>query len=131
MNRFEKSALFVVCLVLATLCAVAQERKEEPKKYTAAEAKNHIGEEAIVCGKVVSTFYADSVRGTPTFLNLDKPHPNQLFTIVIWARYRDKFDKPEVKYKGKEICVTGKIEEHRGTPQIEAREPAQIKEVKK
>jgi len=117
--------------VLFTIGANAQEQKEEPKKYTAAEAKGHIGEVAIVCGKVVDTRFADNIRGTPTFLNFEKPHPNQLFTVVIWVRFRDKFEKPEAKYKDKEICVKGKIEEHRGTPQIEARDPAQIEETKK
>jgi len=125
-----KCCALAVCL-LFTLSAGAQEQKEEPKRYTAAEAKAHIGEVAIVCGKVVNTRFADNIRGTPTFLNFEKPHPNQLFTVVIWGRFRDKFDKPEAKYKDKEICVRGKIEEHRGTPQIEARDPAQIGEAKK
>jgi len=118
-------------MFLASLCVVAQEPKQEPRRYTAAEAKEHVGETAIVCGKVVDARFAENIRGTPTFLNFEKPHPNQIFTVVIWVRFRDKFDKPEVKYKDKEICVKGKIEEHRGTPQIEARDPAQIEEVKR
>ena len=130
-NVLLNLCLLVLCLLLATLYAGAQEPKEEPKKYTAAEAKAHIGEVAIVCGKVVDARFAENIRGTPTFLNFEKPHPNQIFTVVIWVRYRDKFDKPEVKYKDKEMCVRGKIEEHRGTPQIEARDPAQIEEAKK
>lgn len=128
--KLLKCCVLAGCLLL-TLSAGAQEQKEEPKRYTAAEAKAHIGEVAIVCGNVVNTRFADNIRGTPTFLNFEKPHPNQLFTVVIWGRFRDKFDKPEAKYKDKEICVKGKIEEHRGTPQIEARDPAQVEETKK
>ena len=131
MTRRSKCCAFALCVLFATWNAAAQEPKEEPKKYTAAEAKDHIGEAAIVCGKVVGTRFADNIRGTPTFLNFEKPHPNQLFTVVIWGRYRDKFEKPGAKYKDKEICVKGKIEEHRGSPQIEARDPAQIEEVNK
>jgi hypothetical protein len=125
-----KCSALAVCL-LFTWSAGAQEQKEEPKRYSATEAKEHIGEFAVVCGKVVNTRFADNIRGTPTFLNFEKPHPNQLFTVVIWGRLRDKFDRPEAKYKDKEICVKGKIEEHRGTPQIEARDPAQIEEAKR
>jgi site-specific recombinase XerD len=47
------------------------------KKLTAAEAKDHVGETATVCGSVVSTRYATGTKGQPTFLNLDKPYPNQ------------------------------------------------------
>jgi hypothetical protein len=55
------------------------------KKLTAVEAKDHIGEQATVCGKVASTRYAATSRGKPTFLNLDKPYPSQVFTILIWG----------------------------------------------
>lgn len=50
------------------------------KKLTTSEAKEHYGETATVCGEVVSTRYADSTKGQPTFL---KPYPNQVFIIVI------------------------------------------------
>jgi len=61
-----------------------------------------------------------------TFLNLDKPYPNQIFTVVIWGSDRSKFGTPEVDYKGKRICVTGKITEFRNVPQIIADRPQQI-----
>jgi DNA/RNA endonuclease YhcR with UshA esterase domain len=93
---------------------------------TASEAKNHIGETATVCGKVASTKYAASSRGRPTFLNLDRPYPDQIFTVLIWGSDRPKFGQPEETYRGKDICVTGKIKEYRGVPEIIAYEPEQI-----
>jgi hypothetical protein len=45
----------------------------QTKKLTSAEAKDHIGDRATVCGKVVSTHFAKSSKGEPTFLNLDEP----------------------------------------------------------
>ncbi|MFZ0739557.1 MAG: hypothetical protein WBL70_17090 [Candidatus Acidiferrales bacterium] len=93
---------------------------------TAAEAKNHVGEKATVCGMVVSTRFAERSRGQPTFLNLDKPYPNQIFTIVIWGADREKFGNPETNYRDKQVCVTGKITTYRGTPEITANEPGQI-----
>jgi hypothetical protein len=96
------------------------------KKLTAAEAKDHIGETATVCGNVVSTRYAASTKGQPTFLNLDKAYPNQIFTVVIWGSNRSKFGRPEVEYNEKRICATGKITMYRGVPEIIADAPAQI-----
>src|SRR6266849_1029878 len=66
------------------------------KKLSASEAKEHFGETATVCGEVVSTRYADSTKGQPTFLNLDKPYPNQIFTVDIWGINRSKFGSPEI-----------------------------------
>jgi DNA/RNA endonuclease YhcR with UshA esterase domain len=97
------------------------------KKVTASEAKDHVGETATVCGSVASARYAASTRGQPTFLDLDKPYPNQVFTIVIWGSNRAKFGAPEDEFKGKHICVTGEITEYRGKPEIVADKPKQIK----
>jgi DNA/RNA endonuclease YhcR with UshA esterase domain len=97
------------------------------KKLTASEAKDHVGETATVCGSVVSTRYATSTKGQPTFLNLDKPYPNQVFTVLIWGENRSKFGTPESEYKGKRICVTGKITEYRRVPEMVVNDPQEIK----
>jgi DNA/RNA endonuclease YhcR with UshA esterase domain len=94
---------------------------------SAADAKNHVGERATVCGEVASTHFAASSRGNPTFINLDKPYPNQIFTVLIWGTNRPKFRDPEEAYRGKHICVTGKISDYKGAPEIIAYEPSQIK----
>ena len=99
----------------------------EAGTITASEAKNHIGETATVCGKVVSTRYSARSQSQPTFLNLDEPYPRQIFTIVIWGSDRPKFGEPEAIYRGKSVCVTGKIKEFRGVPEVIAYEPSQIK----
>jgi DNA/RNA endonuclease YhcR with UshA esterase domain len=97
------------------------------KKLNSAEAKEHFGETATVCGEVVSTRYAASTNGQPTFLNLDKPYPNQIFSIVIWGNNRSKFGTPEDDYKGKRICVSGKITAYAGLPEIVVDDPKQIR----
>src|SRR5712691_2700544 len=120
--------LMVLCLTvaLALVVLLINQPALAQRKLTAAEAKDHIGETATVCGSVVSTRYAASTRGQPTFLNLDKPYPNQIFTIVIWGSNRSRFGRPEVDYKEKRICVTAKITEYRGVPEVSANDPAQI-----
>jgi hypothetical protein len=83
---------------------------------SAAEAKNHVGERGTVCGEVASTHYAARSRGNPTFINLDKPYPNQIFTVLIWGSDRPKFGDPQEEYRSKRICVTGKISDYKGVP---------------
>jgi len=112
------------CVALAPCDLIAQ--APQVKRLTAAEAKGHIGEEATVCGKVASTRYAATTRGKPTFLNLDKAYPSQVFTILIWGESREKFGTPEEKYRDKKICVTGRITEYRKAPEIVVNEPQNI-----
>jgi DNA/RNA endonuclease YhcR with UshA esterase domain len=94
---------------------------------SAAEAKNHVGERATVCGEVASVHYAARSRGNPTFINLDKPYPTQIFTVLIWGSDRPKFGDPEEAYRSKHICVNGKVSDYKGVPEIIAYEPSQIK----
>lgn len=100
---------------------------QSQKKISASEAKSHIGEQATVCGKVVSTRFAESTHGSPTFLNFDQPYPNQVFTLLIWGNERSKFGDPETSYRGKRICVTGKISSYKGIPEVVATVPSQVK----
>lgn len=94
---------------------------------TAEQAKNHVGENATVCGVVASTHYAASSRGTPTFVNLDKPYPNQVFTILIWGEDLEKFSPRPSTWESKRVCATGVISSYRGSPEIVAKSPAQIR----
>lgn len=98
----------------------------QTKKLTAIEAKDHVGETATVCGVVASARYAASSKGQPTFLNLETPYPKQIFTVLIWGNDRQKFGQPEAEFNGKRICVTGKVSQYRGEPEIIADNPRQI-----
>jgi micrococcal nuclease len=75
-----------------------------------------------------SAHFAAKSKGQPTFINLDKPYPNQVFTVLIWGSDRGKFEKPpETLYSGKEICVTGMVQSYQGRPEIIVKDPSQIK----
>jgi hypothetical protein len=112
--------LVAAVILLCTLPVLAE------NTYTADQAKSHVGEKATVCGMVASAHFAASSKGQPTFLNLDKPYPNQIFTILIWGSDRAKFGNPERDYARKNICITGTIQEFRGSAEIIARSPDQI-----
>jgi micrococcal nuclease len=120
-KRF-KLLLIVALLVGLASIAYAQET------ITPEDAAKFIGQQKTVCGKVASTHFASKSKGQPTFINLDKPYPNQVFTVLIWGSDRGKFEKPpETLYSGKEICVTGMIQTYQGRPEIVVKEPSQIR----
>lgn len=115
-----KPRLIPLVLVLAVVCLAVS------TVLTADQARNHIGETAIVCGVVASTHFAGQSRGTPTFVNLDKPYPNQVFTILIWGEDLSKFSPRPATWEGKRVCATGNISSYRGVPEIVAKSPGQI-----
>src|SRR5262249_34165807 len=96
------------------------------KTLPATEAKNHIGENATVCGIVASTHYAGESRRSPTFVNLDKAYPNQPFTILIWGEDLAKFNPKPTTWDGKRVCATGTISSYQNRPEVVAKSPGQI-----
>ncbi|GIW50922.1 MAG: hypothetical protein KatS3mg081_0277 [Gemmatimonadales bacterium] len=120
---------FGFLVVSAVLSAGAHLRAQEIGRIrTPEEARAHVGETGTVCGAVASARYAAQSRGRPTFLNLGRPYPNQIFTVVIWGENRAKFQPPpETFYMGKKICVTGRVTEFRGVPEIVVSSPDAIR----
>jgi micrococcal nuclease len=121
-----KSLAYITLLICAFLIwasnSIAQQEYVNP-----IDAHKFIGMEKTVCGAVASATYAVRTKGRPTFLNLDQPYPNQIFTVLIWGSDRNKFQNPpETFFRRKRICVTGIIEDFRGKPEIIVRSPDQI-----
>src|SRR5215472_12133821 len=81
----------------------------------ASDASQHVGERTTVCGRIASEHTATRSRGTPTFINLDKPYPNQVFTVLVWGS--DRASVGAIPSSGR-LCATGVITEYRGTPEI-------------
>ena len=116
-------AFAYLCLGLAAASPVSS---AQTRHITAREARNHVGQKATVCGKVVGIHFVSSGKGQPTFIHFDEQYPNQIFTLVIWGSDRQKFGRPEDAYRDKDVCVTGKIETYLGIPQIVATNPNQV-----
>lgn len=110
-------------LLLIALYAGAQDLPYSTPDSAAACA----GTFATVCGKVSGTFLNTKGTGTPTYVNMGRPYPNQPFTAVIWGNDLYKFPYPPAQYlAGKQICVTGMVTLHKGKPQIVVDVPGQI-----
>lgn len=91
---------------------------------TAAQAREHDGETATVCGVAQNEHTATSTRGTPTFIDLDSAFPYQIFSIVVWDE-----DRPNVgalPRTGSRVCVTGLINYYHGVPRIVVRNSGQF-----
>ena len=119
--RKFRAPVFVTILLLAAAPALPQ-----TQHITAREAKNHVGEKATVCGRVVGIHFVSSGKGQPTFVHFDEQYPNQVFTLVIWGSDRPKFGRPEDLYRNKDLCVTGKITSYLRVPEIVASNPNQV-----
>ena len=108
-------AVLVIVLALTYGVVSGQESKTNaiPPKIPASEAKEHVNSEATVSGKVIELHKTAKL----VQLNLDKPFPNQPFTVVIFGTKTNLFPDLD-KLKGKTIEVTGKITEYHEQPQI-------------
>jgi hypothetical protein len=127
--------VFLALLVAAPLHASPQARSTASARCRSAipwqEARQVAGMVAEVKGPVVGTRYARSRTGRPTFLDLGNafPDPNR-FTAVIAGRNRGRFGMPERRYRGRTICVIGRVTLVRGVPQTDVTTPSQIRVVK-
>jgi hypothetical protein len=102
------------------------------------EAGSYIGQNKVVEGTIVGTYYAADKKSKPTFLDFHKPYEDY-FKCVIWGNDRAKFIKefppdPETYFLNKRVQVTGLIEEYpegSGVPEMVLRNPFQVKVIEK
>ena len=114
--------LFLLLIFFISFGSIAQECDK-----TVFEAHEIVGEEAVVCGQVMQVATPKGIRGNPTYINMGARYPNHPFTVVIWGRDAMKFPMGTLKsYEGKQISVTGLVEEYQGKPQIVVKEVEQI-----
>jgi hypothetical protein len=113
----------------ALLLACAPARAQAPAAETpvpAAQAREHIGEVALVCGVVADTHYAQASTGRPTYINFEEPFPNAPFTAIIWGSDLGSFPYDPAMLLGMEICVYGEVGRYRGKPQMKLVRPEQV-----
>ena len=72
------------------------------QSITAREAASHVGQRATVCGKIAGEHTAYRSNGRPTFIDIDQPYPNQIFTVLIWGE--DRANVGDLPRKWKILC---------------------------
>lgn len=115
----KKILLSITGLLLSISC-FAQTRIE------AKDAAKHLNEDVNICDKVYGAKFFTS--SSLTLLDVGGSHPNEYLTLVIKAEDRKKFTTPpEDLYKGKSVCITGKVIDFKGKPEIIITDPEQLK----
>lgn len=118
-------------LLLGLFSAGAQEAKSDsatktnaPTEISAGEAKERIGAQAVVKGKIVEVNVGERV----TRLNFEQAYPKSPFTAVIFPRNMNQFPEIE-KLNGKTVQVSGKITAYHEHPEIVLTSSNQVKVV--
>jgi OB-fold nucleic acid binding domain. len=124
------AGVFIVSLLLVvvpTFSEAIEQRKwksSDEGVISYLDVGKYINQTKTVEGKIVKTYRY--VKGDIIFLNFHDPHEGY-FTAIIWKDDWGNFSfAPEDYYKGKEVRVTGKIVEHKTSPEIVVRNPSQI-----
>jgi len=87
----------------------------------------HVGDSVTVCTKIYGGIFLDRNKDSLTLLNAGGKYPDAPLTILIRinARHQVK-DPPEIFFKDKEVCITGKIILFKEKPEIVVYDEKQI-----
>lgn len=109
----------ILIAVFATLSNMASAQP----KVSIDSVSTHIGENVVVCAEVFEVKSTDKI----TFINLGAAYPNSPLTVVIFAKDTVNFKvAPAAMYGSKKICITGKLQDYKGKPQIVVTKPDEI-----
>ncbi len=93
----------------------------------AADAAKHVGDSVKICSVVAGGKYLSSSKDKPTFLDFGGRYPDNPLTVIIPNEIRAQLGiAPEQVYKGRSICVTGKIEMYKGKPELVIKNKSQL-----
>ncbi len=124
--RIFGTVMTSLSLLGAPLLAQEVKTNHAAVKITAFQAKDFIGTNAVVIGKIVEVNKtARIVR-----LNLDEAFPKQPFTAIIFWNHTNLFPDLE-KLKDKSVEISGKISDYHGRPEIEITSTNQLMVVEK
>ena len=109
--------------VAALLCITASAQKE----VSISELSRHVGDSVTVCTKIYGGIFLDRSKDSLTLLNAGDAYPNAPLTLVLRINARKTFkETPESFYKGKDVCITGRIVLYKDKPQIELYDEKQV-----
>ena len=95
------------------------------KRIAAKDAGKHSGQSVMICDKV---YNAEPVSGSNSTLLYLGSETGQYLTVVVKGAENSKFKwHPEKDFKGRNVCVTGKVADFKGKPAIYVTDATQIK----
>lgn len=111
------------CIILTILSVLSfgPVYADEPR-IEAYQSAFHVDKTVMACGKVVEV----KMNAKLTYLNLDKPFPDQTLGLLIWE---DKIPEFETKFgnlstlQNQRVCARGKITEYKDSLQMKLTNP--------
>ena len=95
------------------------------KKIAAKSAAKYTGQTTMICDKVYGT---ELVSGSNTTLLYLGSETGDYLTVLVKGPENPKFKwHPETDFKGRNVCVNGKIVDYKGKPAIYVTEASQLK----
>lgn len=119
MRNNAKIALLVAAAALFSSCSQGQ------NEVGAAEAADETGSSVTVCD-VVADVRLDPVSSGPLYLDLVRPAPDQVLTLVI----QNRDGGGAIRYLGHEVCASGLVEATGGDaarPRLVVKSPSQVR----
>jgi len=113
----------IVSLFAAAFILLLASNSFAQKIYTVDDAKNHIGDTAIVKGEVSQL---SVTKGGQVYFNMGGKYPNNKFSAVILKANVSKFDNVK-DYEGKIVEIKGEIKLYNSKPEIVLEKKDQIK----
>lgn len=111
-----KKKLSIVAFIIATQIAFAQ------TKISIDSISAHMGEQVQICSKI----YGINANDKIFFINLGAAYPNARLTVLIFAKNMANFKDTLQTLGNKQICVTGKLVDYKGKPEIVLIKPEDI-----
>jgi DNA/RNA endonuclease YhcR with UshA esterase domain len=112
----------IMGLISAIGIAVFFITSAQSESITPQQASKYVGRTVTVEGVVSQV---STTGGGSTFINFGGRYPNHVFYAVLFRKYQTKFSGTHALL-GQTVAISGKIEMHKGKPQIKLISPDQI-----
>jgi uncharacterized protein YpmB len=108
-----------ITLITSVTAIVLSLSVSAQNKVPAEQAAKHYGETVTICGTILEDNFIFDTKTKNAFFVLGEGSQNQKVTVVVPAETSKKvIDKPKNYYANKNVCVTGKVVELNGKPEI-------------
>lgn len=125
-NRLEKAGIRLAgvlnIIFSKTKVAALPATKAQPMEAALTVAETDVAKHTGETIKVFSKVYGYKDFGSMVLVNMGGAYPNSLFTIVLRSDAKSLGEKLD----GKSICVTGKVTDYKGKPEITVTDPAWV-----
>ena len=117
-----KKLLYLIFILLTGTAVHAQQ-----DTVTAARAKDYIGKQVLVCGRVNDGHMDNISKDEPTIVFVGDTYQTRVLALIFDKHDLKNFSyDPEKKMENHTFCVQGKVEMYKGKPAIYVKTEAQL-----